>query len=126
MSKVSFEDIGAVIATFAAQDGVKPGQMVKITANGEVGACSANDAFAGQAQSVRGGFAGVQVKGFLTLPITGSVALGRVSLAADGTGGVQTASTGGVPALVVSVDAAAKTAVVCLSEKGGFCYGESV
>ena len=48
MSKVSFEDIGAVIATFAAQDGVKPGQMVKITANGEVGACSANDAFAGQ------------------------------------------------------------------------------
>ena len=33
MSKVSFEDIGAVIATFAAQDGVKPGQMVKITAN---------------------------------------------------------------------------------------------
>ena len=47
MSKVSFEDIGAVIATFAAQDGVKPGQMVKITANGEVGACSANDAFAG-------------------------------------------------------------------------------
>ena len=113
MSKVSFEDIGAVIATFA-QDGVKPGQVVKITANGEVGACSANDAFAGQAQSVRGGFAGVQVKGFLTLPITGSVALGRVSLAADGTGGVQTASTGGVPALVVSVDAAAKTAVVCL------------
>ena len=30
------------------------------------------------------------------------------------TGGVQTASTGGVTALVVSVDAAAKTAVVCL------------
>ena len=88
--------------------------MVKITANGEVGACSANDAFAGQAQSVRGGFAGVQVKGFLTLPITGSVALGRVSLAADGTGGVQAATTGGVTALVVSVDAAAKTAVVCL------------
>ena len=94
-------------------DGVKPGQMVKITANGEVGACSANDAFAGQAQSVRGGLPGAG-EGFLTLPITGSVALGRVSLAADGTGGVQTASTGGVPALVVSVDAAAKTAVVCL------------
>ena len=63
MSKVSFEDIGAVIATFAAQDSVKPGQVVKIAANGQVGACSAKDAFAGQAQSVRGGFAGVQVKG---------------------------------------------------------------
>ena len=49
MSKVSFEDIGAVIATFAAQDSVKPGQVVKIAANGQVGACSAKDAFAGQA-----------------------------------------------------------------------------
>lgn len=114
MSKVSFEDIGTVIATFAAQDGVKPGQMVKITANGEVGACSANDAFAGQAQSVRGGFAGVQVRGFFTVSTTGTVSLGRVSLAADGSGGVQAASTGGVPALVVSVDSAAKTAVICL------------
>ena len=114
MSKVSFEDIGAVIATFAAKDDVKPGQTVKITANGEVGACSAKDAFAGQAQSVRSGFAGVQVKGFLTLPITGDVSLGRVSLEADGTGGEQAATTGGVTALVVSVDATAKTAVVCL------------
>ena len=114
MSNVSFEDIGAVIATFAAQEGVKAGQVVKITANGEVGACSAKDAFAGQAQSVRGGFAGVQVKGFLTVATTGVVTLGRVNLEADGSGGVQAASAGGVPALVVSVDATAKTAVICL------------
>lgn len=114
MSKVSFEDMGAVIATFAAKDDVKPGQMVKITANGEVGACSAKDAFAGQAQSVRGGFAGVQVKGFLTVSTANTVNLGRVNLEADGNGGVQTAATGGVPALVVGVDAAAKTAVICL------------
>ena len=114
MSKVSFDDIGAVIATFAAKDDVKPGQVVKITANGEVGACSANDAFAGLALSTRGGFAGVQVKGFFTVSTTGTVSLGRASLAADGSGGVQAATTGGVTALVVSVDAAAKTAVVCL------------
>ena len=55
----------------------------------------------------------MQVKGFLTLPITGAVSLGQVSLAADGTGKVKTASTG-VTALVVSVDDAAHTAVVCL------------
>ena len=114
MSKVSFDDIGAVVATFAAKDGVKPGQVVKITANGEVGACSANDAFAGLALSTRESFAGVQVKGFLTVPTTGTVNLGRVSLAADGSGGVQAASTGGVPVLVVSVDTAAGTAVICL------------
>ena len=113
MSKVSFEDIGAVIATFAAKDDVKPGQMVKITANGEVGACSAKDAFAGQAQSVRSGFAGVQVKGFLTVPITSPVTLGHVALAADGKGGVKTAE-GGVAALVVSVDEGGKSAVICL------------
>lgn len=114
MSKVSFDDIGAVVATFAAKDDVKPGQVVKITANGEVGACSANDAFAGLALSTRGGFAGVQVRGFFTVSTTGTVSLGRVSLAADGSGGVQAASTGGAPALVVSVDSAAKTAVICL------------
>ena len=114
MSKVSFDDIGAVVATFAAKDDVKAGQAVKITANGEAGACSADDTFAGVALSVRGGFVGVQVNGFLTLPVTGSVGLGRVNLAADGTGGVKAVSTGGVPALVVSVDSTAKTAVICL------------
>ena len=59
-------------------------------------------------------FGGVQVKGFLTVSTTGTVNLGRVSLEADGTGGVQAATTGGVTALVVSVDSAAKTAVICL------------
>lgn len=114
MSKVSFDDIGAVVATFAAKEDVTAGQVVKITANGEAGACSANDAFAGLALSVRGGFAGVQVKGFMTVTTTGTVNLGRVNLAADGSGGVQAASSGGVPALVVSVDSTAKTAVICL------------
>ena len=47
------------------------------------------------------------------MPISGSVSLGQVVLAADGTGKVKTASTG-VTALVVAVDDAAHTAVVCL------------
>ena len=114
MSTVSFEDIGGVTATFAAKEDVVPGQVVKISANGQVGACAANDPFAGLALSLRGGFAGVQVKGFLTLPISGTVDLGWGTLAADGSGGVKAASSGGVSALVVSVDTAAKTAVVCL------------
>ena len=114
MSKVSFEDIGAEVATFAAKEDVEPGQVVKITANGEVGACTSGDEFAGLALSVRRGFAGVQVKGFFTVPTTGSVTLGRVNLEADGAGGVQTASAGGVSALVVNVDSTAKTAVICL------------
>lgn len=86
MSKVSFEDIGMVTATFAAREDMKPGQVVKITGNGEVGACTDGDAFCGLALSVRSGFAGVQVKGFACLPTSGTVTLGRVKLAADGTG----------------------------------------
>ena len=112
--KVGFEQIGAVVASFEAAAGTQAGALVKLTANGQVGACSAKDAFAGQAQSLRGGFAGVQVKGFLTVSTTNTVNLGRVNLEADGAGGVQAATSGGVPALVVSVDAAAKTAVICL------------
>ena len=111
MNQVSFEEIGAVTATFLAKEDVVPGQVVKITDDGQVGACSDNDAFCGLALSNRKGFAGV--KGVLTLPISGSVSLGQVILAADGTGKVKTASTG-VTALVVSVDDAAHTAVVCL------------
>ena len=78
-----------------------------------MGACSDNDAFCGLALSNRKGFAGVQVKGFYDPAHLRSVSLGQVILAADGTGKVKTASTG-VTALVVSVDDAAHTAVVCL------------
>ena len=106
MSKVSFEDIGMVTATFTAREDVKPGQVVKITGNGEVGACTDGDAFCGLALSVRSGFAGV--------PTSGTVTLGRVKLAADGTGGVKPVSTGGTEVLVVSADNSGHTAVVCL------------
>ena len=105
MSKVSFEDIGMVTATFAAREDMKPG---------EVGACTDGDAFCGLALSVRSGFAGVQVKGFACLPTSGTVTLGRVKLAADGTGGVKPVSTGGTEVLVVSADNSGHTAVVCL------------
>ena len=104
MSKVSFEDIGMVTATFAAREDMKPGQV----------ACTDGDAFCGLALSVRSGFAGVQVKGFACLPTSGTVTLGRVKLAADGTGGVKPVSTGGTEVLVVSADNSGHTAVVCL------------
>lgn len=39
MNKVSFEEIGAVAATFFAQKEVKAGQVVKMTGNGQVGPC---------------------------------------------------------------------------------------
>ena len=88
MNKVSFEEIGAVAATFFAQKEVKAGQVVKMTGNGQVGPCSAGDKFCGVALSNENGCAGVQVKGFCPVAVTGSIDLGWNVLAADGAGGV--------------------------------------
>ena len=112
MSKISFEDIGAVVATFAAQEGVVGGQVVKVTGEGTVGPCGDGDAFCGMAFQPRKGMAAVQVKGFLTVSTTGTLSLGWVDLVADGMGGVKKASSGGVAALVVG--ASDNGAVICL------------
>lgn len=112
MSKFSFEDIGAVVATFACGEDVTGGKVVKVTANGTVGLCSAKDKFCGVAMQPRKGGAAVQVKGFVTVSTTGTLTPGWASLEADGNGGVQAASEGGVNALVVSAEES--SAVVCL------------
>ena len=53
MSKrVSFEEIGGVMATFLAGEGVKKGQMVTIAAGSTVGACVEGGAFCGVALDV--------------------------------------------------------------------------
>ena len=76
MSKISFEDIGAVVATFAAEEGVCGGQVVKVTGSGTVGPCGDGDAFCGMAFQPRKGMAAVQVKGFLTVSTTGTSGMG--------------------------------------------------
>ena len=88
MKKVSFEEIGALTATFHVQDGVAAGQVVKTADGGTVGPCSANDRFCGVAGAVEDGFAAVQLRGFARVPYTGAVAVGWNKLAADGKGGV--------------------------------------
>ena len=106
----SYEEIGQVYATFAAQE-VEAGQVCKVSGNGQVSGCSAGEKFCGVVGSVRGGWAGVQIKGFARVSFTGTApATGYVQLAADGNGGVKTAT--GREYLVVSVDETAKTAVI--------------
>lgn len=116
MKKVSFEEIGAVLATFLAGDNAKKGQMVNLSAADTVDGCSADGKFCGLALDVTGdGVASVQVSGFAQVPCSDSgVTPGWVALAADGTGGVKKAAGEGREYLVVSADADAQTAVVLL------------
>ena len=113
MSKISFDDIGNVMATFYAGEGVEAGQVVKVTANGTVGPCAQGDAFCGVAGQMRNGAVAVQVGGFMQVAATGEVGLGRVKLSADGKGGVQAADNG-TEVLVVQVEQAIGKAIICL------------
>ena len=108
---VSFEEIGRMAVTFA-QGGCESGQVCKVSANGTVAPCAAGDKFCGIVEGVRGGFAAVQVAGFASVAVSGSLNVGYVSLCADGAGGVKAGT--GREYLVVSVDANAKTAVIKL------------
>ena len=109
--KVCFEDIGHMSATFAAESG-EGGQPVKISANGTVCTCADGEVFCGVMESLRGGYAGVQLHGFVTLPYSGSMpALGYNELVANGAGGIKVAS-GGRKCLVVHVDSDVKCAVI--------------
>lgn len=111
MTKVSFEGIGAVAATFVCSPEVLDGQVVKISESAAVETCGAGERFCGVALSTRDGYASVQVGGLAAVSIEGAVSPGWTKLAADGNGGVQASDTGD-EFLVVAADET--TAVVRL------------
>lgn len=111
---VAFHGIGQTMATFRVEEALEKEQVVKVTENGTVGPCREGEAFCGVALPGRGDLAAVVLRGFVTLPYSGAApALGRVTLAADGQGGVM-AGDSGVSALVVEVDTDNLTAVIYL------------
>ncbi len=110
--KAAFEEIGYLAVTFA-QTGCAAGKVCKLGGNAAVAPCAAGDKFCGIAQSIRGGYAAVQVEGFAEVPYTGTApGVGYVSLCADGSGGVKTGA--GREYLVVNVDTAAKIVTIKL------------
>lgn len=106
-NKVSFEGVGEVVATFHADDGVKAGQVVKLSGNAAAAPCADGERFCGVAVTdCKSGCAGVQTAGFAQVSCADSaVTVGYVSLAADGSGGVKKAA-GGQEYLVVADDGA--------------------
>lgn len=106
---ISFDAIGEKYVTFYADDSAQDGKLCKVTANGTVGKCAANDGFCGIITQVRGGTASVLMGGYAELPYTGTApALGYTALAAAGDESVKAAESGR-KYLVVNVDTTAKT-----------------
>lgn len=106
--KISFEGIGQTSLTFIGS-GVKHGEAVKVTGAGTVSPCAAGDDFDGFVTGVNGEYAGVVIRGAVSVPYSGTApGFGRVALSADGDGGVKAVTTGGVKYLVVDVDSAAE------------------
>lgn len=105
-----FDGVGQWAATFAAEE-VEEGAVVKPAGNGSVTACAAGDAFCGVAIYVGhdGKACSVQLGGMATVPFSGTApVVGYGVLAADGNGGVKTA-TSGEKYWIVAVDSAAGT-----------------
>ena len=107
--KVSFEGIGEQVVSFAA-DGTVKGAFVKMSDNGEVTACSAEDNFIGFCIDEDNGFASVLTHGYIKCAYTGedAPAVGYGLLTAD-TDGKVTASEDGREYLILEVDTTAET-----------------
>ena len=65
---ISFKGIGDQYVTFAAAETAELGAVCKISANGTVDKCAADDAFCGVIAELRFGMAGVRMGGYVELP----------------------------------------------------------
>ena len=113
MKKLGYEGIGEVVVTVAVSEEMERGTPVCMEGNGAVRPCQADEMFCGVALGRRGEFGAVQVKGFVTVPYSGELAVGWAALAADGDGGV-CKSESGLKYLIMEVDEDEYTAVICL------------
>ncbi len=111
---ISLNGFNEQVATFESEP-VAAGTPVKMTGNGIVGACADKDAFCGVALTERGGFAAVQLKGYVQLSYTGAAvpAVGYQTLSAAAGGKIQ-ADPAGRSFLVTDVDTAAKRCGIIL------------
>lgn len=92
---VNFKGYGENVLTFIADSSLnKSGVPVKISADGTVAKCSANDAFCGVCVGLRNGYAAVQLAGYVRLPAASKIAVGYKKLAATAAGGAAVNESG--------------------------------
>ena len=110
---ISYEGIGQTVATFNCSGEIEAGIPVKISGNASVDVCADGGAFNGvTAAAADGGIVPVIMRGFIKLPYSGTApTAGNGVIAADGDGGVKTASAGR-SLTVIDVDTANSTVVL--------------
>ena len=110
----SYEEIGAVCATFRCQDDIQPGQTCQICENDTVALADDTCPFDGVVVSRRGDCAAVMVRGFVTVPFGGDTPyVGSNYLQADGYGCVCGAQDGRL-CLITHVDTVNNTVTFLL------------
>lgn len=100
--EISFTGYQENVLTFECDSAVAAGDLVKMSDSGKVAKAAANDAFIGKCLSVNGGFAAVQLNGYMEAQKSGTVNVGYNKLAAAASG-VKTADSG-VERLVIYSD----------------------
>ena len=91
---VSFKGYGENVATFVATSDVAVGNIVKISDDFEVSKAASGDDFIGVCVGVRGGYAAVQLSGYVELPASAKINLGRTGLSAASATTVAASQTG--------------------------------
>ncbi len=92
---VNFNGYGENVATFIADSGLtETGVPVKISADGTVSKCAANDVFCGICAGVRDGYAAVQLSGYVTVNTSSKITAGYQKLAAAANGKVAVNTSG--------------------------------
>lgn len=90
-----------VITVEAAKTLTSVGVPVKIDSDGKAAPVAAGDVICGVCVGLRNGYASVMVKGYVTLPVSGSVTPGWQTLAAASATAVKTVTSNGRGHLVL-------------------------
>ncbi len=112
---ISFTGINEQVITFKTETVLEAGTLVKISSNGTVSACAANDKIAGVVLFCRDRLAAVQISGFAPLPYTGTApALGYSKICAASATAIKADSTNGRELMVLEADTAEAVAGIML------------
>lgn len=101
---VDFKGYGENVATFIAANGVAEGSIVKITDDFKVTNAASGDDFIGVCVGIRNGYAAVQLSGYVELPASAEITLGRTGLAAASSTTVAAAQNGAKFNVIYSTD----------------------